>query len=343
MRGFVATLIFVLAVANPACAIVTSDEPGSHVATPGQPAFGVNLDGVVLLGTRVPNVNSIGRLKPRCSAALISDRHLLCAGHCFDEEGDGMVDPLLTAVPHVAAFELAEGLVMVNIDPTTIQFPENWPQQRADIAVVQLTDVAPAAAPRYPLYGGVNELGRAAVMVGYGATGHGANGATLGSAHPSAKRAGLNRIEGIRGDLPGVEFLEVDFDSGQPADNSLATLGVTSDLGFGSDEVLFAPGDSGGPMFVGEAIVGVNAFTNDIQDNSRWGEVCFATRVSYFRNSIMTATGGTAVFVPEPGGNSLFLIASLVGWLNRRRHSERLNAPRRDVAESRTSTSWKAG
>ena len=30
-------------------AVVTSDENGSHVTTPGEPAFGVNVDGVALL------------------------------------------------------------------------------------------------------------------------------------------------------------------------------------------------------------------------------------------------------------------------------------------------------
>jgi hypothetical protein len=33
-----------------AWAIVTSDQPGSHVIAPGQTAFGLNLDGVVMVG-----------------------------------------------------------------------------------------------------------------------------------------------------------------------------------------------------------------------------------------------------------------------------------------------------
>jgi hypothetical protein len=287
------------------------------VVAPGQPAFGVNLDGVALIGTRLPNANTIARLLPKCTAALISDRHLLCAGHCFDENYDGIVDESYTAITHTAAFELAEGIVMVNIDPTTIQFPENWPQERADIAVVTLTDVAPASIPRYPLYGGDDELGRTAVFAGYGVTGHGATGSVLSSLRPRAKRAGLNRAEGISVGQPGVEHLVVDFDSGQARHNTLfSVIGIESDLGFGADEVLPAPGDSGGPMFVGQSIAGVHAYGRNLSsvdptNDSSWGELNFETRVSYFRDFLETATGGTAVFVPEPVSVVLIITAAM--------------------------------
>jgi hypothetical protein len=314
MRLKATTLAIVLALASPAWAIVTSDEAGSHVVVPGQPAFGINLDGVALVGRRLPNVNTLPRLSPICSAALISDRHLLCAAHCFDEDSDGEVDEIYTAITHTAAFELADGVVMVNIDPTTIQFPENWPQQRADIAVVTLEDVAPHSVPRYPLYGGRGELGRTAVFAGYGVTGHGATGSVLSSIRPRAKRAGLNRPEGISVGQPGVEHLVVDFDSGQAVHNTMfSIIGIESDLGFGVDEVLPAPGDSGGPMFIGQAIAGVHAFGRELSGidpyDSDWGELNFESRVSYFRNFLETATGGTAVFVPEPATPTISLLA----------------------------------
>ena len=147
------------------------------------------------------------------------------------------------------------------------------------------------------------------------------------------KRAGLNRVDDFRDNLPGVEFLVVDFDSGQEAHNTLPLVGVESDLGFGNDEVFSAPGDSGGPMFVGQAIAGVNSFgahlpSVDPMNNSSWGEIFFATRVSGFRNFLETATDGTAVFVPEPGGILLALIASMIGWINRRHWARRDTALR---------------
>jgi hypothetical protein len=107
---------FAISLATPACAIITSDEAGSHVVVPGQPAFGVNLDGVALIGRRLPNVNTFTTLTPICSAALISHRHLLCAAHCFDVDSDGAVDEIYTAITHTAAFELADGLVTPESD-----------------------------------------------------------------------------------------------------------------------------------------------------------------------------------------------------------------------------------
>jgi hypothetical protein len=322
------TLVFVLALPQLACAIVTSDEAGSHVVTPGQPAFGVNLDGVVLIGRRLPNVNTISRLTPRCSAAVISDRHLLCAAHCFDENEDGAVDDIYTAIPHTAAFELADGTFLIDIDATTIQLAPNWPQEKADIAVLTLTDVAPAPAPRYALYGGAGELGQPVIMTGYGTPGHGSTGSMISFVRPPPKRAGLNRVDDIRDDLPGGEFLVVDFDSGQETHNTLTLSGIESDLGFGADEVFSALGDSGGPMFVGQAIAGINSFSTNLDEidpvnNSSWGEIFHATRVRYFRDFLTMATNGSAVFVPEPGGGLLVLIASMIGSIHRRRWIDR--------------------
>ena len=77
-----------------------------------------------------------------------------------------------------------------------------------------------------------------------------------------------------------------------------------------------ADGDSGAPLFVGEAIAGVHAFNAWLQAadvneafDSSWGEVSFNTRVSSFQDFIVTSTGGEAVFVPEPSSKMLFALA----------------------------------
>ena len=123
-----------------------------------------------------------------------------------------------------------------------------------------LTQDAPAEVPRYPLYGGTSEVGRTAVFAGYGYTGHGSTGANDRFDTIPTKRAGLNRIDDVRDDFPGVEFLASDFDSGLAANNSLELIGFESDLGFGDHEVLAASGDSGGPVFINGAIAAVTSW-----------------------------------------------------------------------------------
>jgi hypothetical protein len=168
---------------------------------------------------------------------------------------------------------------------------------------------APAGVPRYLLYGRTNELSRQAVLTGYGNTGHGSTGEEFEFEIFPTLRAGLNRIEADDA-MPGVSILVADFDSGLPENNSIELFGFPSDLGFGADEVSLAGGDSGGPMFIGGAIAGVNLataqppppFTGDINEllDASWGEASYFMRVSRYHDFILAATGGTAMFVPEP-------------------------------------------
>jgi hypothetical protein len=93
------------------------------------------------------------------------------------------------------------------------------------------------------------------------------------------------------------------------------------DLGFGADEVGFAGGDSGGPLFIGGAIAGVHAVVaqpsigdvNGVLDSS-WGEGSFFTPVITYREFILKATGRAAIFVPEPStvGPLVAVVAALV-------------------------------
>jgi hypothetical protein len=173
------------------------------------------------------------------------------------------------------------------------------------------------------------------VFVGYGLTGHGGSGAV--DALETSKRAGLNRIEATSDEIdfelvptpPNLgPMLVTDFDSGLAANNALqAHLTIASDLGFAADEVLPAPGDSGGPVFIDGVLAGITSFGyGDIETDvtaavdSSWGEIGFHTRVSSFQEFITTATGGQAVFIPEPGTWVLLVTAIVLISLREMKH-----------------------
>jgi Bacterial Ig domain/YDG domain/Bacterial cadherin-like domain len=198
------------------------------------------------------------------------------------------------------------------------------PQRLNDIAILRLTDqdnpqpdrllVAPFGAQQYGLYSGTNEVGQDFTLVGYGLTGTGNNGVIEGSA--GTKRAGRNRFDGTGGVFPLPPLnrpmaLVYDFDNGTDAYNALANpniANISSNLGLGNDEAINARGDSGGPLFLGNAIAAVVSTDARFQipnippiPEGGFGTVGFATRVS------ATIGGFSNVLNPASPGYNLVL------------------------------------
>ena len=126
--------------------------------------------------------------------------------------------------------------------------------------------------------------------------------------------------------VPGA-FLLMDFDNGLGAQN------YWGDLGQGNFEINTAPGDSGGPAFIGGKIAGVTSWGEctgaDIDltrtaggycnsTNSTFGEIFGETRVSQYAAWI---DGQTAT--PEPATYAMMLAGlALLGCARRNHRAE---------------------
>jgi hypothetical protein len=234
-----------------------------------------------------------------------------------------------------------------------------------DIALVELdgqvTDVKPAER-----YTGDGELGKIGTAVGYGATGTGLTGSIEGYYDPSGnfiitliredgrKRAGNNRIDLLLPTPDGGQprIFASDFDH---PDND--KLNSTGDNWLGDPkalplEYMISYGDSGGGVFIGSKLAGINSAGVNTDGwgptDSDYGDISLHTRVSVFNDwidsvlegnylmaggqplaaygggnaSLQTAFTGTAA-VPEPSTLWLLLIAGACLLGCRRRRGQR--------------------
>jgi hypothetical protein len=130
-----------------------------------------------------------------------------------------------------------------------------------DLGILQLAAPVPAGVPIYPMYSGPLQDGLILVLAGYGASGNGNIGPSVGAA-ASIRRTGRNTLDELPTALDASgqssRFFVYDFD-GPTGQGPLGagTLGNAS-------ETMVATGDSGGPSFVqvgsGLQVLGINTF-----------------------------------------------------------------------------------
>lgn len=275
--------------------------------TMGNPA-----DYVVSPGTGYEGVSNLfldtgGGYGNLCTGGLLSTgAHILTAAHCLTDNWGN-----LNVLGGRVNFGLSTGTVSLSIGNMFVH--ENWTGDLFDgydIAILELTELAPSEAQRYDIYRGVDEVGQISTKIGYGQSGNGSVGETLAS---GTKRMGEN-VYDASGSLFDLLFgsgsfsdalLAYDFDNGLAANDAFGFWFGSNyaDLGLGFDEVNSARGDSGGPTLINGAIAGVTSFglsfvgwdffnwelvssDVDLKMNSSFGEFSFDTRVSSYTNWI---------------------------------------------------------
>jgi hypothetical protein len=184
------------------------------------------------------------------SGVVIAPQYILTAAHVAGAAGAAAMQVTLNpgSTPWTSA-------VVAATTYPTYSFPYD------DLGILQLATPVPAGVPIYALYGGPLQTGLVLSLAGYGASGNGDGGVTVGPA-TVVKRSGRNTLDVLAStvDNSGLtsRFFEYDFDG--PTGNG--PLGGPT-LG-NAIETMVAYGDSGGPAFVAVGatlqVLGINTF-----------------------------------------------------------------------------------
>jgi len=293
----------------------TIDDPAKHEVTPGTP-----LDGVTKLILTRTDFTGL------CTGTLLATtagNYVLTAAHCVTDVNGNNVFVSGTATFTGATTNESISIAGVDIHP-------NWDGDYIrgnDLAILTLSHSPASEINRYDIdRSSRSDVNSISEKIGYGISGM---SQADSSTYPAGiKRAGMNKYDATADKMyralglsAGVDYvrnaiLQYDFDDGTAAHDAFGFFFGINDTGLGNDEVMSAPGDSGGPTIKNGLIQGVTSyglaltFTNgassDINDllDSSVGEFGGDTYVAIYAKWIDSVTGGSSSASGDSTGGS---------------------------------------
>ena len=294
--------------------LTTVDDPSNHLTPSGNPH-----DGVALLSVSLTDGDFW------CSGTLLpTGEHILTAAHCITD-----ISGNYNLLSGSATFEGDGGTVTIafDVDPTKTLPHPNYDGdflKGNDIAILKLVSPAPAEITRMNFSTNDNSVGEEIQKIGYGISGFFISGEDRSNWDVGTKRDGKNMYDAFGdvmynalGMVSGVDYVpqgvyQLDSDDGLAVHDAFDFFFDITDIGLGTNEVMTAGGDSGGPTLadtdndgVPDTIVGVSSYgitlafrtgppslrTSDctiqgIQPDSSCGEFAGDTRVSMYADWI---------------------------------------------------------
>ncbi len=205
-------------------------------------------------------------------------------------------------------FETTQGTQSISSASVSVYNSYDASNENGDLALVWLSQAAPTSAERYDLYRQSDLVGQTFTLVGYGQSGTGSLGTDSNNDSGATRLKAQNRFDADMSELKtlmgsamgwtprsGVQ-LAADFDDGTSQHDALGQLMRRNNTGLGLNEGLVAPGDSGGPAFIGKQVAGIASYVvtlsksvnPDIDSalNSSYGEMGGWQSVAYFQQWI---------------------------------------------------------